>query len=156
MAIHADYYRGGIQDLPDDVPDGAWFQMRIDAIEFLSEPENLRMVVPLGTPSIELDAHDIFMWLLTNEDKNMKTEAVKSKTPYKGKKKVVSKQGIKSTVRSTKKTGKARNVAATHTFKKAYVPIDPPCRKCKDGVLTRRRWNTLLCTNNKCDYEELQ
>ena len=64
------------------------------------------------------------------------------KKPYQGKRKVP--------------VGKPRAQSAAKTFKKPYVAIDPPCKKCRNGVLTRRQWNRLLCTNNKCDYSELE
>ncbi len=67
MTLQKDYYIGGLSVLPDDVPDGAWYQMRIDTIEYLSEPENLRMVCPQGTPRLQFDANDILIYLLEKE-----------------------------------------------------------------------------------------
>lgn len=51
--------------------------------------------------------------------------------------------------------GKPRNEAAVRTLKKFYSQ-KPKCRKCNNGVLERRQWNTLNCTNIKCNHKELQ
>ena len=64
MQANEDYYLGGLSVLTDDVSEGALHQMRIDTIEYLSEPENLRMIAPPGTPALDFDAHDILNWLL--------------------------------------------------------------------------------------------
>lgn len=61
------------------------------------------------------------------------------------------------------------------TFKKAYgqvktnkpvkdsryffpytEPVDPWCKKCSKGKLTRRMWGTLLCTDKDCNHQEAE
>ena len=56
-----------------------------------------------------------------------------------------------------------RNKAAGHTFKKLYgqpkltkEPVKSKCRVCNEGVLERRQWNMLNCTNINCNHKELQ
>lgn len=68
MRIYKDYYLGGLSILPDDLPDGAWFQIRLDTVEYLSEPENLRHVAPVGTGDFNFTAENILHWLLENEE----------------------------------------------------------------------------------------
>lgn len=63
MAQHADYYIGAISLLPDDLPDGAWMQIRIETIEFLSQPENLRHLATGSREGFQFDSYDIFHWL---------------------------------------------------------------------------------------------
>ena len=61
-----------------------------------------------------------------------------------------------------------RSTAAGHTFKTVYgrkvvkepdktrKPEAPKCRVCNEGVLERRQWNILTCTNINCNHKELQ
>ncbi len=56
----------------------------------------------------------------------------------------------------------SRSIAAGHTFKMAYgkkltkEPAKTRCRVCNNGVLERRQWNILSCTNVECNHKELQ
>ena len=57
----------------------------------------------------------------------------------------------------------SRQKASSETFRKLYAkkkfikePVKPKCKVCSDGVLERRQWNMLNCTNIKCNHSELQ
>jgi len=60
-----DYLLGGLSILPDNVPDGAWLQLRVDTVEYLCEPENLIMVSEYTNGrDFNFDSHDIVMRMM--------------------------------------------------------------------------------------------
>ena len=63
MRTAYDYWHGALDHISADVPDGAWFQMHIDVVEFhlLDEEIHYGLVECIGKPPVDADPHDIVM-----------------------------------------------------------------------------------------------
>lgn len=63
----------------------------------------------------------------------------------------------KKSYRSSNRRKSAKGNTKVNAYKKVEVKSkDVKCPKCSTGVLTRRMWNRLLCTNDGCNYSQLQ